>query len=65
MSEVRNKNLMALSHAVELGAKVIRKVAGEEIATTLKGDIVTDQQIKSALSAKIQNKILSAKGGQK
>jgi hypothetical protein len=53
-AELTNTNLKTLTHAVELAAKVISKVTGEAIATTVNGEILTHNQIKQAVAAKMQ-----------
>lgn len=62
MGKVVSQNLITLSHAVEFAAKVITKVAGNDIASTVNGQQQTDLDIKSAIAAKIQAKILGNKG---
>lgn len=56
MSEqVKETNLTTLAHAVELASKVIQKVAGEAIATTVNGEHMTSLDLKNAVTAKMQS----------
>ena len=55
VSDLVESNLETLAHAIELAAKVIGKVTGEAIATTVNGEILTHNQIKQAVAAKMQH----------
>lgn len=61
MGQLRDTNTITLAHATELAAKVILSVAGNEIATTINGQVQSDREIKEAVVAKLQAAILSAK----
>lgn len=54
MNDIAETNLKTLSHANELASKVIARVAGEAVATTVNGEILTNNQIKHAVAAKMQ-----------
>ena len=53
-------NLIVLSHAIELGTRVIKEISGEAISTHIQGEPITlNPTIKHALCAKIQNTLLN------
>lgn len=61
--EILETNLDTLSQATELVTKVVKNIAGEEISTTLKGEIFSSNDIRHAVAARLQsNFILSNKG---
>lgn len=62
--EIKETNLTTLAHANELASKVIMKVAGEEVATTVEGEILSSNQIRHAVAARMQNR-LNVGGGSK
>lgn len=55
MKAVLEQNLTTLSHGIELAAKVIKKVAGNEVATTVNGVELSNNEIKRAIAAKMQS----------
>ena len=65
MQNIADVNISTLSHATELAAKVIHKVAGEAVATTVNGEILNNTQIKHAVVAKMQGCFITGEGGKK
>tara|TARA_B100000929_G_scaffold281326_1_gene260235 strand:+ start:2533 stop:2736 length:204 start_codon:yes stop_codon:yes gene_type:complete len=63
--QIAEANLTTLAHANELASKVIAKVAGEAVATTVNGEILTNNQIKHAVAAKMQACLITGEGGKK
>lgn len=61
--EITETNLTTLAHANELASKVITKVAGEEVATTINGEILSNNQLKHAVAAKMQSCLLTGNVG--
>lgn len=64
MKDVAERNLTTLAHATELASKVIHKVAGEAVATTVEGQLFTNSEIKHAVVAKMQGCFVAKQGGQ-
>lgn len=64
MNEVADRNLATLAHATELASKVIHKVAGEAVATTINGQLVSNAEVKHAVVAKMQGCFIAKQGGQ-
>lgn len=60
--KVFETNLVTLSHATELAAKVILSVAGEEISTSIRGKQQTAADIKSVVVAKLQANLIANRG---
>lgn len=60
--EIEDTNLETLSHATELASKVITKVAGEAVATTVNGEIFSTADIKNGVAAKMQACLLDSQG---
>lgn len=54
MNSLMKTNLQTLAHATELASRIIHEVAGEAIATTIDGKVVTNNQIRHAVAAKMQ-----------
>lgn len=54
MKEVRESNMITLANAVELASKVIKNVSGEAISNTVNGKLITNNEIKHAVAAKMQ-----------
>lgn len=65
LQEITETNLNTLAHANELASKVVAKVAGEAVATTVNGEILTNNQIKHAVAAKMQACFMTGEGGKK
>lgn len=65
MKEDVDSNLATLANATELASKVIHKVAGEAVATTVNGQRLTNGEVKHAVVAKMQGCFLTQGGVQK
>ena len=63
--EIRETNLSTLSHANELATKVVMKVAGEAVATTVNGRRMVRNDISQAVSAKMQSCLITGEGSNK
>lgn len=61
-TNVKDDNLIVLANAVELASKVIQNVAGEAVATTIDGKIVSPAELKNAIAAKMQSSFPIAEG---
>lgn len=62
MKNIVDTNLATLAHATELASKVITKVAGEAVATTVNGEILTHNQVRHAVAAKMQASFIAGEG---
>ena len=51
----RNTNAAVLTNAVELGAQVVMAIAGNEIANTVEGKLVTPAFLQEAIVAKTRS----------
>jgi stage III sporulation protein SpoIIIAA len=58
----KRQNAAIITNAVELGANVIKKVAGNEIADTVDGASLSDV-LHTAVAAKIKSKLAKRSGG--
>lgn len=54
-------NAVVLANAVELTSQVIMRIAGNDIANTVRGERVTPLTLRSAVAAKLQT-CLARKG---
>lgn len=54
VSTARDTNLPALANALELGSRVIERLSGENLATTLQGQAVSQAYSQEALAARLQ-----------
>lgn len=58
-----NTNLSTLANATELASKVIHNIAGEAVANTVDGVILTNNDVRHAVAAKLQANLTTNKGG--
>lgn len=63
--EIQKVNLTTLAHANELATKVIHKVAGEAVSTTVNGRLMGKKEISHAVAAKMQSCLITGEGGKK
>lgn len=59
-AEVASAN--ALANAVALGCKVITKIAGDDIADGINGELLSGDELRSTLAAKINSYVAVQKG---
>lgn len=57
------ENVLVLSNAVELGARIIQKVAGNEIADGFGGEAMTHAELTNALAAKVNSYLMNPTRG--
>lgn len=62
MKDTQDTNLETLSHATELASKVITNVAGEAVANTVDGQLMSPTDIKHAVAAKMQASLTVGQG---
>ena len=55
-TEMVGENLTVLANAIELGAAVVMQIAGNDIANTIEGKLVTPDELRDALAAKIRSR---------
>lgn len=65
IKQITETNLNTLAHANELASKVIMAVAGEAVSTTVNGEIMTNNQIRNAVAAKMQACFVTGEGSVK
>lgn len=53
-----------LANAVQAGANVVRRVAGNEIADGFDGEQISSDELHSTLSAKLKSYLMNPTGGQ-
>jgi hypothetical protein len=54
-----------LANAIQAGANVIRRVAGNDIADGFDGEQITSDELNSTLAAKINSYLMNPTGGQR
>ena len=57
MEDNLKQNLLVLSNAVELGSAVVMQIAGNDIANTVNGKLITPDDLRDALASKIQGRL--------
>lgn len=62
MNKQTAASLATLANAIELGAAVVLKVAGNAVANTVNGKLVSSDDLKSALAAQIQSSLTKQSG---
>lgn len=62
MKNLVEQNTLVLSNAIELGAAVVMQIAGNDIANTIEGKLVTPDELRDALSAKIRSRFNAVLG---
>lgn len=62
MDTLLTQNVITLANAIELGASVVMQLAGNDIANTIEGKLVTPDELRDALAAKIQARFASRLG---
>lgn len=60
MKQTEEHNFTHLANGVELGERIIRKIAGEEISNHVGGEQLNATMLKSALCAKIQGVLITS-----
>lgn len=65
MKKATQDNLSVIANLTEMGAAVIRSIAGDEISTQIAGQRQSDTDIKQALAAKIQSGLITEGGSKK
>lgn len=63
MDKNTKTNLKTLSNATELASRVIERIAGNEIATTVDGELMTGKHVQRTVAAKLQSSLLNKKKG--
>lgn len=58
-----NTNLNTLVNATELASKVIHEIAGEAVANTVEGKLLTNNDVRNAVAAKLQANLTTNKAG--
>lgn len=56
-------NLAVLANAVEVGAQVVAEVAGNAVANTIDGKMVTPSTLHNAIASRIHSALASKIGG--
>ncbi len=62
MKNLVEQNTLVLANAIELGAAVVMSIAGNDIANTIEGKLVTPDELRDALTAKIRGRFNSVLG---
>lgn len=61
VSEINNR--LVLANATELCSEVIRQIAGNDISASVNGQLLTADDLKETIAAKLQNVISKRLGG--
>lgn len=61
VSEINNR--LVLANATELCSEVIRQIAGNDISASVNGQLLTADDLKETIAAKLQNVIGKRLGG--
>ena len=62
MKNLVEQNTLVLANAIELGASIVMSIAGNDIANTIEGKLVTPDELRDALSAKLRSRFIPVLG---
>ena len=55
------RSLVVLGNAVDLGTNIITNISGNDISNSINGNTITKDLIRSIISTKIHNRLMSKK----
>lgn len=64
-NEATYQTTAILANGVELGCKVIRKIAGNDVSDSVGGEVVSSDELRRTFTAKLNSYINAKEGGVK
>lgn len=63
VDQIRDQNLVVVAELTDLVAGVVQKIAGNEIANTLGGELINGQSLREMIAARVGQVVSKNTGG--